>query len=88
MAPAGSSSTPIPRQSLLLVQDQSIAAVSIAVPAGTGHDIWAGNNAPRLMQPATNMDFQAEAKFLSLPSSEYQLEGILAEQDFEEFYPV
>jgi len=76
---------PEPQSTLALVQGQSIEAVTIAIPGGTGHDIWTGNNAPRLVQPATNMDFQAETKFTSLPSSEYQLEGILAEQDFENF---
>jgi hypothetical protein len=76
---------PDPPSTFSLVRDKNNGALSIAVPHGPGHDIWAGNNAPRIMQPAMNMDFQAEAKFLSLPSAQYQLEGILAEQDFSNF---
>ncbi len=74
---------PDPASTLSLVRDNSNQAVSIAIPSGSGHDIWAGMNAPQFMQPGANMDFQAEAKFLSLPTLQYQDQGILVEQDFE-----
>jgi len=55
--------------------------VSISVPAGTSHDAWSGNMASRIMQPANNTDFEVEVKFDSPLSSKYQIEGIIIEQD-------
>ncbi|MBI5471752.1 MAG: immunoglobulin domain-containing protein, partial [Ignavibacteriae bacterium] len=61
----------------------SDALLSIAIPGGgSGHDAWTGGNfAPRIMQTITNGDFQAEVKFQSTPSSAYQIQGIIVEQD-------
>ena len=62
------------------------ACISIAVPAGSSHDISSsGYKVPRILQPATNTDFRLEAKFLSgvtggTPSS-YQAQGIVVEQN-------
>jgi len=56
------------------------AHLEISVPAGVSHDIWTpGNRAPRVMQPAANADFEAIAKFSSLPSQAIQGQGILVE---------
>jgi hypothetical protein len=58
------------------------ARLSIAIPAGVSHDIWTGaNNAPRVLQAFTNGDFEAEVKFEAPLTSQYQMEGILAQQD-------
>ena len=58
----------------------------ISVPAGTSHDVWStGNFAPRLMQAAADTDFVLEVKFESLVSAQYQLQGVLIEQDAENF---
>jgi uncharacterized repeat protein (TIGR02543 family) len=58
------------------------ARLEIAVPAGKDHDLWsAGNKAPRMVQAAANNDFELEAKFESIPSRQYQIEGILVQQD-------
>ena len=52
------------------------AWVNIGVPGGTAHDPWtSGNNAPRLIQPANNTDFEVEAKFESGVSQRYQQLG-------------
>jgi len=54
----------------------------ISVAGGTSHDVWkSGNDAPRVMQPAPNSDFEVEAKFSSVPAERYQLQGIIVEQD-------
>jgi len=58
----------------------------ITVPQGTDHDIWtAGNRAPRLMQNINNADFEIETKFESQLTSKYQMQGILIEQDINNF---
>ena len=58
----------------------------IAVPGGTSHDVWsAGNFAPRLMQTAADTDFELEVKFESPVTSAYQMEGLLVEQDADNF---
>ena len=55
---------------------------SITVPAGTSHDVWtSGNNAPRIMQSVSNMDFEIEVKFESQLTSEYQMQGVIVQQD-------
>ena len=56
------------------------------VPAGTSHDVWlSGNMAPRAVQAVANTDFEIEAKFESPLSQQYQLQGILVEQDASNF---
>ncbi|MCB0060724.1 MAG: DUF1349 domain-containing protein, partial [Caldilineaceae bacterium] len=60
--------------------------VKITVPGGVEHDVWSsGNRAPRIMQSAANEDFSLEAKFESPISKRYQLQGILIEQDSQNF---
>lgn len=62
------------------------AWLSISVPAGAAHDIWIdGNDAPRVMQPVSNVDFQVEAKFETGVTGSFQMEGILVEQDATNF---
>ena len=54
----------------------------LALPAGTRHDIWgAVDEVPRLMQSATNEDFEVEVKFDSAVTSGFQLQGLLVQQD-------
>jgi regulation of enolase protein 1 (concanavalin A-like superfamily) len=58
----------------------------ITVPGGTEHDVWtSGNFAPRIMQAASNGDFEVEVKFDSLVAAAYQMEGIIAEQNGSNF---
>lgn len=60
--------------------------LSIAVPAGTEHDIWySGNDSVRIMQPTDDVDFEIEVKFASVPSQGFQIQGVLVEQDAQNF---
>ncbi|RPH35650.1 DUF1349 domain-containing protein, partial [bacterium] len=57
------------------------ARLSIAVPAGVSHDVWSGNLAPRIMQPSSNTDFELEVKFEAPLTAQYQVEGVIVQQD-------
>ncbi len=61
------------------------AFLSITVPSGVSHDVWSSNMAPRLMQAVSNSDFEAEVKFQSQMTSQYQFQGIIVEQDSNDF---
>ncbi|MEZ4620994.1 MAG: DUF1349 domain-containing protein [Caldilineaceae bacterium] len=61
----------------------------ISVPAAVNHDVWvAGNRAPRLMQAAENGNFELEAKFNSTFNDRHQIQGLLIEEDAENFLRV
>ena len=53
------------------------------VPAGNNHDpVFGGaDNAVRVVQPIANGDFVVTMKFDSIPTQEYQFEGIVVDQD-------
>jgi regulation of enolase protein 1 (concanavalin A-like superfamily) len=58
----------------------------LSVPDGVSHDVWSGGNfAPRLMQAANNTNFEVEVKFDSPVTMQYQMQGILVEQDSQNF---
>jgi LmbE family N-acetylglucosaminyl deacetylase len=60
-------------------------AAEIGLPSGVGHDIWTGaNRAPRLLQAAPDEDFEVEVKFASAVTSQYQLQGLVVEQDADD----
>jgi regulation of enolase protein 1 (concanavalin A-like superfamily) len=61
--------------------------LSIAIPSGgTGHDVWTGSNlAPRILQTVNNGDFQTEVKFQSVLTAQFQMQGIIVEQDANTF---
>lgn len=62
------------------------AQLTFAIPAGTSHDIWTnGSFAPRAMQSVTDADFDIEVKFDSMVSGRYAMQGILVEQDADNF---
>lgn len=59
----------------------SYGVLSLDVIGGTDHDLWVGGNeSVRILQPSVDTDFEIEAKFQSIPSIAYQLQGIMAEQ--------
>jgi regulation of enolase protein 1 (concanavalin A-like superfamily) len=65
----------------------------IAIPAGKSHDVWTPTNlSARLMQTAPDTDFEVEMKLDSAVAAQYQMQGILVEQDsanylrFDVFY--
>ena len=52
------------------------------------HNLWPGEtNAPRLLQPATNVDFTIEVKFESTPESpnNYQMQGIIVQEAYGKY---
>ena len=55
----------------------------LGVPSGATHDLWkgSGNKAPRLLQPVTNIDFGIEVKFESIPELQYQIQGVIVQED-------
>ncbi|MBX7250398.1 MAG: hypothetical protein K1X50_00350 [Candidatus Promineofilum sp.] len=56
------------------------------VPANVSHNIWTGGNlSVRVMQPTQNTDFEIIAKFESVVSQRYQMQGLLVEQDANNF---
>lgn len=57
------------------------ARVSLSVPAGADHDPWNVNRSLRLMQPAADVDFSAEARWTTVPKLKYQSQGLIVEQD-------
>lgn len=69
---------PVGDSSLLMVGTHALLQVAAGVP----HDLWEGvgnNAAPRLLQPLEDEDFAVEARFESLPSEAYQLQGLIAQ---------
>jgi regulation of enolase protein 1 (concanavalin A-like superfamily) len=64
--------------------DGTHAALTVA--GGVAHDVWSGGNmAPRLMQSMVDGDFVLEAKFDSVVSAKYQMQGFIVEQDAQNF---
>ena len=55
---------------------------TLHIPADSGHDPRGDNNrAVRLMQNVADADFEVEAKFESIPTQIYQVQGLLVETD-------
>jgi|GEM_PF-1832213 len=57
------------------------ARLELSVPEGVSHDPWGSNKSVRVMQPAPDSDFTVVVKFDSIPSQKFQTEGIIIEQD-------
>jgi regulation of enolase protein 1 (concanavalin A-like superfamily) len=54
----------------------------LSIPAAVNHDPFVGgDDALRVVQTIANADFRVEAKFDSIPTKKYQIEGITVEQD-------
>jgi uncharacterized repeat protein (TIGR02543 family) len=62
------------------------AWVSISVPAGVSHDVSTPNLAPRIMQPANDANLEIEVKFESELSQQYQMQGVLIEEEQDSDY--
>ncbi|MCB9947198.1 MAG: tandem-95 repeat protein [Rhodospirillaceae bacterium] len=69
-----------PAGSVAVASNGTDAYLEIAVPAGD-YDAWNANNTTRVVQDAVDEDFEVQAKFLTLPSQRFQMQGILVEQD-------
>jgi len=62
------------------------AWISISVPGGISHTLWTdGAFAPRIMQPANDVDFDVEVKFESAVTQKYQTQGIMVEAGGDRF---
>lgn len=60
--------------------------LAISIPGGINHDVWStGNDSARVMQVTDNVDFEIEVKFSSHLTRQYQMQGILVEQDGNKF---
>ena len=58
------------------------AHIALSVPEGTARDAWGSvNESVRVMQAASDVDFQLEAKFNADPTDGYNDQGIIVEQD-------
>ncbi len=67
-----------------LASDGTDAYLEIVVPTGS-FNAWNTNTAVRSVQAVLDEDFQLEARFLSNPSGDYQDQGILIEEDDQNF---
>ena len=62
------------------------AHLLLSVPQGSVHNAWSGGNQTvRLMQMASDEDMQLEVKFESVPTERYQFQGIIVEQDADNY---
>lgn len=58
----------------------------ITLPQGSDHDIWHnGNRAARIMQKINNSDFGVQVKFDSQLEGQYAMQGILVEENVDNF---
>ncbi len=58
----------------------------ISVPTNSEHDIWrSGSRAPRVTQEIADTDFGFQVKFESTPTEQFQLQGLLIEEDATNF---
>ncbi|WP_109314033.1 Ig-like domain-containing protein [Ruegeria sp. AU67] len=63
-----------------LGQNASDAYLELVTPDGD-HNVWDTNKGARAMQNQADEDFALETRFLSTPADQYQMQGLLVEQD-------
>lgn len=64
----------------------NLQQLQITVPEGSTHNVWSdGNNAPRVMQAADNLDFEYVVKFDSQVTQNYQMQGLIIEESAGRF---
>jgi regulation of enolase protein 1 (concanavalin A-like superfamily) len=65
-----------------VTQDMTGSQLRLQIPSGTDHQPWTGGNfAPRVMQSVNNADFEVEVKFSAGHTQQFQISGILVQQD-------
>jgi len=57
-----------------------LAELRIQVPGGSNHDLWSPNTAPRVVQPVLDDDLAVVARFDSLPTLGFQVQGIVVQE--------
>ena len=61
------------------------ALLNISIPSGLDHDVWITNNAPRIMQNISDIDFEFEVKFQSQMNKMYQSQGVIIQENTNKF---
>jgi hypothetical protein len=65
------------------------ARLLLSVPQGSDHDAWTGGNRSiRVLQPAQDENLSIEVKFETSPTQRFQTQGVLIEQDANNFLRV
>lgn len=57
------------------------ARLEMTVPEGKNHEPWNVNRSVRVMREANDTDFTTIARFQSVPTKRYQIQGILVQED-------
>lgn len=57
------------------------ARLELTVPEGSNHEPWSVNRSVRAMRSAANTDFAAIVRFQSVPAKQYQMQGLIVQQD-------
>lgn len=55
--------------------------LKIALPSGASNDAWPNNQAARVVQQVSDVDFAVDTQFATVPSLRFQDEGVLVAQD-------
>ena len=69
----------------VLGQSSTDAYLELSIPSGGDYDAWAENTAMRVMQDAADSDLIASTGFLSVPTQKYQIQGLLFEEDADDY---
>ncbi|MEO0480980.1 MAG: hypothetical protein AAF196_16035 [Planctomycetota bacterium] len=69
---------PVGDGTVSLGDDGTDAFLEMSVPAGVDHDVWiGGNNGLRLMQPLADTNFSVVGKWLTVPDTAFQFQGVM-----------
>lgn len=72
---------PLADGSFSLTTNGADKVLNLILPSGNNHDVWTGGDqAIRIMQAVSNVDFEIEVKWMTLPSVASQLQGIIVEE--------
>lgn len=75
-----------PKSDSTMSMGETFDRIQISVPAGSAHDPVVNNTSARLMQPAQNAnEFVITTKFTTIPTERFQLQGMLVEQDANDY---
>lgn len=57
------------------------ARLELTAPEGSNHEPWNVNRSVRAMRSVENTDFTAVVRFQSVPAKQYQMQGLIVQQD-------
>ena len=58
--------------------------LELSIPGGSAHDLWRSPDAPMLVQPINDTDFQLEMKLDSALTTRFQMQGMVVRQDVDD----